>query len=298
LRITVAAEDAEQRLGLLTARYPQLANCCAIEPRPIGPLPAAEIERGAVLFDPDGGCTVRRCYVCLPEDPAGLQEGRILHRRAPHAGLQTVVCVLNRGGLADLLEQSQDNHEALRTFALLDEACRLEALAESESAGRPELGGTDESLAHAIHQQYVADRLAAGETPEANRALCAWANLRESLRELNRAQARALPGYLAAPRCTIERLADWDAPWFTFSPEEIESLAQFEHARWYAQKTAQGYLYGPARDDVHKTNPNLLPWNDLPAAMQEGNRATVRAWPRLLRGAGFQVRRIGAETGG
>lgn len=47
------------------------------------------------------------------------------------------------------------------------------------------------------------------------------------------------------------------------------------HERWMAQRLAEGWRYGPVKDLTAKTNPNLVPYLDLP----------VRQWvkDRLVR---------------
>lgn len=43
-----------------------------------------------------------------------------------------------------------------------------------------------------------------------------------------------------------------------------EITAEELHAEWKAYKVAQGYVYGPVKNDETKEHPNIVPWMDLP----------------------------------
>jgi hypothetical protein len=68
-------------------------------------------------------------------------------------------------------------------------------------------------------------------------------------------------------------------------------MARMEHERWTNEKRAQGFTYGP-RDPEKKTNPNLLPWEELPDEAKNFNRDAVRELPVLLEMSGFQIYRL------
>lgn len=50
------------------------------------------------------------------------------------------------------------------------------------------------------------------------------------------------------------RIDDWE------KSEYPEILAKLEHYRWYNERRAQGWRYGPVRDNEKKLNPFLIPW--------------------------------------
>jgi len=45
--------------------------------------------------------------------------------------------------------------------------------------------------------------------------------------------------------------------------EDVQTMAPLEHARWCQEKISEGWKYGSDKDDEQKTNPNLVPWEDL-----------------------------------
>lgn len=52
--------------------------------------------------------------------------------------------------------------------------------------------------------------------------------------------------------------------------EERRRLECLEHRRWMAYMYGEGYVYGPQRDDIAKTHPALLPYDQLPAPFRRG----------------------------
>lgn len=73
-------------------------------------------------------------------------------------------------------------------------------------------------------------------------------------------------------------------------------LPAAEHAEWYAKKVAQGYVHGPVRnDDKDKgplTNPNLLPYPQLPVYAQMKNILLPTVVFALAAHYGMQVSKL------
>jgi hypothetical protein len=88
-------------------------------------------------------------------------------------------------------------------------------------------------------------------------------------------------------------LHDWDAENLAFSEkgsdDEVTRMARMEHEYWCREKTAEGWKYGPGKDPDQKTNPSILPWDELSKSEKEKNKNYIRGLPRLLAQAGFQV---------
>ena len=84
-------------------------------------------------------------------------------------------------------------------------------------------------------------------------------------------------------------MTDWDAELFEFTAAEVERLAEMEHARWMAERARGGYTHGPVRDDLARTHPELLPWDQLTEETKEKDRAFIRGLPAYLASVGFQI---------
>lgn len=62
-------------------------------------------------------------------------------------------------------------------------------------------------------------------------------------------------------------------------PTEIyqltERLAENAHDHWARQRLAEGWSYGPMRDDIKKEHPWLVPYAALPDAEKQYDRLTA-----------------------
>jgi hypothetical protein len=90
--------------------------------------------------------------------------------------------------------------------------------------------------------------------------------------------------------CGLTPLERWGAELRAFSSEEIETLAQMEHARWVDERKAAGWTYAPGNKDLeNQTSPYLVPWEELTEDIKEIDRETVRSLPSFWAQAGFEV---------
>ncbi|NOG54545.1 MAG: hypothetical protein HND57_09500 [Planctomycetes bacterium] len=71
--------------------------------------------------------------------------------------------------------------------------------------------------------------------------------------------------------------------------EKVEEMARMEHGRYCAERVADGWRLGPDNDPVKKTNPTLVPWEELSEAMRNFDRQAVEQWPGLLSDAGLKI---------
>jgi hypothetical protein len=120
--------------------------------------------------------------------------------------------------------------------------------------------------------------------------------LDESLRASNRDQAGDVARKLASIGCEAAPGEEAQGDAVQFEPEEIETLARTEHARWVGERLRQGWRLGPRRDIAEKQSPYLVPWEELSEEVRELDRDSVRAIPRLLAESGLSiVRRRGSR---
>jgi class 3 adenylate cyclase len=68
-----------------------------------------------------------------------------------------------------------------------------------------------------------------------------------------------------------------------------ERLAEHAHDLWARLRLAQGWEYGPTRDDAAKRHPCLVPYQDLPESEKEHDRATALGTLRAVLKLGFQL---------
>ena len=75
----------------------------------------------------------------------------------------------------------------------------------------------------------------------------------------------------------------------SFDEDSIEYLAKREHNEWYKLKVNLGWTYDAVKDDVAKTNPNLVEWDQLDHETKELNRRTFRNLPQLCGNVGLKI---------
>lgn len=152
-----------------------------------------------------------------------------------------------------------------------------------------------EQLARSIHADYRAKSEARGETEAENKSMVPWDQLSKDLRDANVAQAAGIGAKLEAINAVVVPESG-EASDFSFTPEEVEGLAELEHKRWMNERTAQGWSYGPTRDDRRKIHPDLQEWDALDQDTREKDSDAVRAIPGILREAGYQILRLPPDS--
>jgi voltage-gated potassium channel Kch len=276
--VDAATENVERDLH---HRHPELKSLATLKAQSID-LRSSDFERGSFLFDEGGRCTVTQAYVCLEDEGLALSTALLLLNHLRAFGVPVVVRMNREAGLASLLRavgpRSDRGAAHLQVFSLLEQASRPEFV----------LRGTNEVLARALHQDYLMQA-----SKDHNPAAVPWDDLPLELKESNRTQADHIATKLEAVGCHIVPLTALEADSFSFTPEEVERLAEMEHERWLTERLQQGWTVGE-RNPAKKTNPNLVPWGQLDEVAREMNRNSVRRLPFFLNRAGFTAHRYSA----
>ena len=68
-----------------------------------------------------------------------------------------------------------------------------------------------------------------------------------------------------------------------------EQLAANTHDIWATQRLAEGWSYGPTRDDAAKHHPDLVPYADLPEAEREYDRRTAIETLKAIVALGYRI---------
>ena len=71
-----------------------------------------------------------------------------------------------------------------------------------------------------------------------------------------------------------------------------EKLAKNTHDTWAAHRFADGWRYGPERNDQEKLHPCLVPYEDLSETEKEYDRNTATETLKLVIALGFEIRNI------
>jgi hypothetical protein len=280
LRITVAAPQSTRWITDLQARHPTLREVTHLEGydhdlRSLARLPDAQ----ACLQD----ATV--AFVCGEDDTASIELAFAVARMIGTGSPIVVRLLIQSSGFVELLAGEDPERESLgqsiRVFGVVDRTLSPEMLTDS----------LHETLARMFHEQYV-DHIRGSGRLQGYEQLVPWDELPETFKEANRAQARHVSVKLAAVDCGVRPLNDWKSALVEFSPAEVERLAELEHDRWNEERLAGGWRPGKQRDDKNKINPYITAWANLSDEIREYDRIFVRALPRTLAAAGYEVFRL------
>jgi len=69
----------------------------------------------------------------------------------------------------------------------------------------------------------------------------------------------------------------------------VEGLAENNHDLWAQKRIAEGWTYGPSRDDTKKTHPDLIPYDDLPDSEKEYDRTTALEVAKAIVALGYKI---------
>ncbi len=71
--------------------------------------------------------------------------------------------------------------------------------------------------------------------------------------------------------------------------ELTEQIAENVHENWSAARIAEGWTYGPVRDDAKKTTPCLVPYEALPEIEKMYDRTTALQTLKLIVALGYKI---------
>lgn len=69
----------------------------------------------------------------------------------------------------------------------------------------------------------------------------------------------------------------------------VEEMARNVHEVWAKNRMAEGWTYGPIRDDAKKETPCMVAYEDLPDSEKEYDRATSQETLKLILKLGFVI---------
>ena len=79
--------------------------------------------------------------------------------------------------------------------------------------------------------------------------------------------------------------------------ELTEQIALNVHENWSAGRIAEGWTYGPCRDDEKKTTPCLVAYSELPEEEKEYDRRTALQTLKTIVALGYTIEKKGENYG-
>jgi voltage-gated potassium channel Kch len=291
IRVTIVDREAVKKVEALQIHYPSIGHYCDFGTVQAD-LNSIEFQSGRFLFE-GGRVSVTAIYVCMNDQSVGLAAALELNQRLQDFAIRhcvdkpavPIVVRTGKEGLTALFNDMRGTSGSfgnISSFPMVDRSCGIDNIT----------GGLNDTIARAIHEDYLRNQIMAGQTPETNKSVKPWEKLEEMLKESNRNQAVHIRDKLRSIGCDIVGFYDWEETRFTFRPEEIETLAEGEHQRFVDERLRMGWKPGPAKDAVKKTSPFLVPYADLEEKIKELDRSAVRALPAVLARADLRIVRL------
>jgi len=286
LRAIVVDREAAARQADLAIRYPKLGDICELE------FHSRDANDPTVAAWADHVSRAANCVptvvLTLPSDALNLALALDLSQFKNPKGREEPdypirVRMPSRFGMAELLDDPRQHEifgDRIRPFGMLEDVCNRRALEESEL----------DTLARGFHDDYVAQQRKKPIQDQDPRKLVPWEDLTEDIKGSNRAAADHIEIKLRAIGYRLVKTGDTADPVRAFSPEELELLARMEHERYCAQRWLAGWRYDPSESDpIAKTNPTLVPWDNLSEREREKDRDQVAAMPQVLDTIGLAI---------
>jgi len=151
-----------------------------------------------------------------------------------------------------------------------------------------------ETIARAVHETYRSVQMSRGQNKDPS--LKEWDDLLDYLKESNRQQADHITKKLRQIGCAIRKAKGPGIGLISFTNDEIETMAEMEHARWNVERLLDGWKWGEKKDVTKKINPYIVAWSELHDDVKEWDRETVRKIPEFLAKVGLEVYRKTRKT--
>ncbi|MBX7211543.1 MAG: NAD-binding protein [Verrucomicrobiaceae bacterium] len=285
IRISIIDRRAHTRRDELLFHHPGLADACDVEFHETDiASPRTRTLLAQWCADADAITSVA---VCIDNEQQALHIALPLRRIAAGRSARVAVRMPGHDGVARFLEARAARGAAAGMFRCFGMEERVaETGAVDEDAG--------ERLTRQMHEAY---RKMRHEEPSANRAeldkdraMKAWDELDEDLRESNRQQRAHLAIKMRAVDCEIVERSDPRPALSVFADAEVDLLAELEHRRWMTEKLIAGWTHAPGdKNEQRRTSPHLVPWAGLSDKVREYDRATIRSIPALMDLTGQKV---------
>lgn len=282
LHITVVDIEPDERISTLRKQYPLIDDLCRLESHQMDVNDRKFLDREFWSFPdkpfPD------LVIICMDKRNIGVSIAMSLLPFVPPK-VPLYVQTNEESGLATIL-LSKDlflpSQHVIVPFGMVEDISNR-GIVVKEYVDR---------LAQAFHDSYLKLQQRLGHDQSTNPFMVPWDLLVEERKEAHREKAEHLEVKLRAVGCYLSEVGDKEKP-FKFRTDEVEFLAMLEHSRWMANRKLSGWRHGTGtKDPQAKTNPLLVPWQELPKEVQEWNREHVRKLPMMLIAYGVVIRRL------
>jgi serine phosphatase RsbU (regulator of sigma subunit) len=159
---------------------------------------------------------------------------------------------------------------------------------------------TIKKLARAIHSRYLSQVRTTKHEDKSSPVAASRSNmdaytydfddLPDEIKNSNIDNAAHIPIKLLSIGYKIRQVKKGFKPYaLHLNEEEIETMARVEHLRWSWEKRLNSWNYGNARDEVRRTHPGLIPYEDLSESEKAKDRELVKLIPGFLQDIDYEA---------
>lgn len=234
----------------------------------------------------------------------------LLERKVPHLINEHGEAQIDNGVLRALLKVPRYKHESRSMEAILEMSMLTQARKWEQSLlpAREQLKlhvDEEQFLRHMMHDAFYSEKIEsiAIAIHDKYRSLNKdninydenftkpWHELSEDLKDCNRDEVKHIPEALL--RINYDITSVKDKPQVKeFTQEELETLAEYEHTRWYLHRKEAGWSYGEVKSYKDKTDPAFVTWDMLPEEKKCKVYEIVKIWPEILANSNFNIEQL------
>ncbi|WP_297421620.1 RyR domain-containing protein [Clostridium sp.] len=227
----------------------------------------------------------------------------LLERKVSHLINEAGEAQIDDGVLRALLKIKRYKHEsrsmeAIMEMSMLTNAKKWE---QSHLPSKEQLKlhvDEEQFLRHLMHDAFYSEKIEnlAKSIYEHNKDknldnIIPWHELSEEFKDSIRHQAKNIPNDLLKINYDVISVKESE-PFIEFTAKELEILAKNQHTSWYKYKKKLGWKYGEVKDNIQKTNPAVVNWDNLSDHKKKEIYEMVKAWPEILAKENFKIERL------
>jgi len=155
-------------------------------------------------------------------------------------------------------------------------------------------------LARAIHSRYLHeirnqslkanDYISYNSGKSGNQYTVDFDDLPDEIKYSNIDNATHIPTKLLSIGYKIRQVKKGFKPFaLHLNEEEVETMARVEHIRWSWEKRLNGWIFGKVKNDIKKTHPSLIPYEQLSESEKEKDRELVKLIPAFLQDIDYEA---------
>lgn len=227
----------------------------------------------------------------------------LLERKVSHLINDVGEAQIDDGVLRALLKIKRYKHESRSMEAILEMSMLTNATKWEQSylPSKEQLRlhvDEEQFLRHLMHDAFYSEKIEnlAKLIYENNKNIdlnykVKWQELSEDIRNSIRHQAKNIPNALLKINYDVVSVKESE-PFIEFTNNELEILAKSEYVSWYRHRKKLGWKHGEVKDNMKKTDPAIVTWDNLSNDKKNMIYEMVKVWPQILAKSNFRIERL------